>query len=389
MKKILILGSGAAGVSAAEAARKQDPDAEITVLSRETELPYNRPMLTKKLCDSGICPERIAIHPGAWYQEHRIQRIDGKQAEKILKEESAVTDTEGNRYAYDSLILALGASCFIPPIAGSDSDHVHTVRTVEDVKKIQSLLAGKKHAVVIGGGVLGLEAAWSLCQDGISVTVLEAMPRLMPRQLDAETAEHLMKIAADKGIRILTGEKITAIEEGRVVSESGSYEADAVIVSAGVRASVQLAKDAGIVCERAIVINDRAETSEKNIYACGDCAQLNGVNYALWSQALLEGSTAGCNAAGGQAAFRLEPPALTFFGLNTTLFAAGDNSSKPDTEYTCIYGTEDQSPVFRKCTFLEGKLCGVELIGTMKEMRSLQKALNEHAGLAETEALLR
>ncbi len=388
MKNILIIGSGAAGTAAAEAARKQDADCSITIISQETELPYNRPMLTKNLCDSNIAAERIAIHPAYWYQEHRIEMIQGQKIEKILPNEAAIMDSDGVKYAYDSLILALGASCFVPPIAGSDNQMVHTIRKIEDVKKIQAQVAGKKNAVVIGGGVLGLEAAWSLCKAGINATVLEAMPRLMPRQLDEEAADKLMHIAADNGVLILTGQKITAIESDKVVTETGSYPADVVIISAGVRADVQLAKDSGITCERAIVINEKAETSIPHIYACGDCAQLNGMNYALWSQALAEGTAAGKNAAGGDETFQLGSPAMTFFGLGTILCAAGDNGSNPEYTYSSIYAHDNDSQAFRKITGRNGHMCGFEMIGTLKGLKEMQDALSRNALKIEAEHLL-
>ncbi|NCB32809.1 MAG: NAD(P)/FAD-dependent oxidoreductase [Erysipelotrichia bacterium] len=389
MKKILIIGSGAAGIAAAEAARERDTDCSVTVISQETELPYNRPMLTKNLCDSAIEAAKIAIHPANWYQDHRINLIQGKKITALLPDKSAVADSEGTQYEYDSLILALGASCFVPPIAGSDSAGVHTIRKIADVKLIQEQIAGKSNAAVIGGGVLGLEAAASLSKAGLKVTVLEAMPRLMPRQLDEEAAENLMQIAAEKGVLILTGQKITTIEPGRVITETGTYSADTVIISAGVRANIQLAKEAGIVCDRAIVINDKAETNLPHIYACGDCAQLNGVNYALWSQALAEGTAAGNNAAGGEESFRLGSPSLTFFGLGTTLCAAGDNSSNPDAEYTSIDANDNTGRAFRRITGKDDHICGFEMIGTLKGMKELQEALGKHVMISEAEQLLK
>lgn len=387
----VILGGGAAAVSAAEAIRQRDTTGNIVMFSKESELPYNRPMLTKALL-ADFSSTQIAIHPQSWFDENKIQYINQALIEKMDTGSKTITLKDGRAFSYDKCIYALGASCFIPPIEGSQDDRVKTIRTLSDVAAIQDLIRDKKRAVLIGGGVLGLEAAWELSKAGKDVTVLEAMDRLMPRQLDSQASQMVKESAEKHGLHMMTGVKITKItaegDERIVHTETGDYPCDLVIISAGVRANVALAKDAGIECDRAVVVNAKMETNAADVYACGDCAQYNGINYALWSQALEEGRVAGANAAGDALEYEPEAPALTFFGLDTPLFAAGDLGGKADMQYKTLEIKDASRGTYRKAYFLNSRLCGVVLVGDTSKMRELGTAVKEHASFADTSALL-
>lgn len=386
-----ILGGGAAAVSAAEAIRQRDKTGNIVMFSKESELPYNRPMLTKALL-ADFSSQQIAMHPQSWFEENKIQFVKQALIEKLDTGSRTITLKDGRTFSYDKCIYALGASCFIPPIEGAKDERVKTIRTLSDVAAIQELIHDKKRAVLIGGGVLGLEAAWELSKAGKDVTVLEAMDRLMPRQLDAQASQMVKETAEKHGLHMMTGVKITSItaegDERTVHTETGDYPCDLVIVSAGVRANVALAKDAGMECDRAVVVNAKMETSAANVYACGDCAQYNGINYALWSQALEEGRVAGANAAGDALEYEPEAPALTFFGLDTPLFASGDLGGKPDQQYKTLEIKDGSRGTYRKAYFLNSRLCGVVLVGDISKMRELGTSVKEHASFADTAALL-
>lgn len=378
-KKYIIIGSGAAGVSAAEEIRKNDADAQIQIISKDTEIPYNRPKLTKSINDLGLCAEKIAIHPSDWYEQQNIQLLLNTEIMHIDAAAKTVTDSNDSTYSYDSLILATGASCFVPPIQGSDTEGVVTIRTIEDVKKIQTALADKNRVLLIGGGVLGLEAAWGFLQLKKEVTVLEAMPRLMPRQLDEEASAVLQNLIVSKGASIHTGIRIERIEKEddglHVSTDQGVFICDLIVVSAGVRASVSLAKEAGIAIDRSIVIDEKAQTSIPDIYACGDCAQFQGVNYSLWSQALNEGMAAGSNASGKPYSYVNSAAALTFFGMGTMLYALGDQGSDPAKTYETLDCSEPEKNICRRFHFVNQKLCGVILIGSMTYWKELAAAL--------------
>lgn len=378
----VILGNGAAGHYAAEAIRKRDRTGTITMISNEPYRTYNRPMLTKSIM-AGLNEEQIAVEDASWYEENHIYQILGHEVVKIDPEAKEVYLDDGSKYHYTKLIYALGSECFIPPIKGADKDGVIAIRRLSDTKKVAEKLKETKHAVVIGGGVLGLEAAWELKKSRCEVTVLELAPVLMGRQLDKTAGEMLKKISEGQGIQIHTGVQIEAIEggekaEGVRLADGTVIPAELVIVSCGVRANTALAKEAGIETDRAVIVNEKMETNIPDIYACGDCAQYEGINYAIWPQAVEEGKTAGAQAAGDDNTYSTVPAALSFHGMNTALFAAGDNGQNPDLIYKTVEYKDEGKKQYQKYYFLNNRLCGVILIGDTSRMAEMTEALEHH-----------
>lgn len=378
----VILGNGAAGHYAAEAIRKRDRTGTITMISNEPYRTYNRPMLTKSIM-AGLNEEQIAVEDASWYEENQIYQILGHEVVKIDPEAKEVHLDDGSKYHYTKLIYALGSECFIPPIKGADKDGVIAIRRLSDTKKVAEKLKETKHAVVIGGGVLGLEAAWELKKSRCEVTVLELAPVLMGRQLDKTAGEMLKKISEGQGIQIHTGVQIEAIEggekaEGVRLADGTVIPAELVIVSCGVRANTALAKEAGIETDRAVIVNEKMETNIPDIYACGDCAQYEGINYAIWPQAVEEGKTAGAQAAGDDNTYSTVPAALSFHGMNTALFAAGDNGQNPDLIYKTVEYKDEGKKQYQKYYFLNNRLCGVILIGDTSRMAEMTEALEHH-----------
>ena len=378
----VILGNGAAGHYAAEAIRKRDRTGTITMISNEPYRTYNRPMLTKSIM-AGLNEEQIAVEDASWYEENHIYQILGHEVVKIDPEAKEVHLDDGSKYHYTKLIYALGSECFIPPIKGADKDGVIAIRRLSDTKKVAEKLKETKHAVVIGGGVLGLEAAWELKKSRCEVTVLELAPVLMGRQLDKTAGEMLKKISEGQGIQIHTGIQIEAIEggekaEGVRLADGTVIPAELVIVSCGVRANTALAKEAGIETDRAVIVNEKMETNIPDIYACGDCAQYEGINYAIWPQAVEEGKTAGAQAAGDDNTYSTVPAALSFHGMNTALFAAGDNGQNPDLIYKTVEYKDEGKKQYQKYYFLNNRLCGVILIGDTSRMAEMTEALKHH-----------
>ena len=383
----LILGNGVAGFNAAKAIRERDKTGSIVIVSNEPYAAYNRPMLTKAIV-SGLEADQIAIADKGWYEENRIYQMLGRTVTAVdMKAREALLDNGGKLY-FTKLIYALGSECFIPPIKGSDKSQVVAIRRLDDVRRLEKLMADGKNAVVIGGGVLGLEAAWELKKAGLSVTVLEAAPMLMGRQLDADFGELLKKIAADSGVTIHTGVTVSAIsgEErvtGVALADGRQFPADLVVVSAGVRANVGLAKEMGLEIGRAVMVNERMETNLPGVYACGDCAEYKGVNYAIWPEAMEQGKTAGANAAGEATEYQAVPAALTFHGMNTELFAAGDCGKNLNLLYKTAEFRDMGRKQYRKYYFLNDRLCGVILLGDTSLMAKLTTALENHASYKE------
>ena len=382
-----IIGNGAAGISAAEAIRERDKTGSIYMISNEEYPSYNRPMLTKSLA-AGLEAEQIAVKEASWYEENNVYQMLGKNVTGIDTQKKEIYTADGAKFKYTKLIYALGSECFIPPIQGAEQPEVIAIRRLSDTRKVTELLPQVKEAVVIGGGVLGLEAAWELKKAHCKVTVLELAPRLMGRQLDEGAGEMIKAISEAQGIAIHTGVQIEAIEgDGHVtgvrLGDGRVFPAQLVIVSCGVRANTAIAKAAGIETDRAVVVNSRMETNAADVYACGDCAQYQGVNYAIWPQAAEEGKVAGANAAGEALEYAGVPAALSFHGMNTALYAIGDNGSNPDLVYRTVEFKDTARKQYEKYYFRNNRLCGVVLIGDVSRMAELTEAVGKRASFAE------
>lgn len=372
-EKMLILGGGAAALSAAEAIRERNATCNIVIVSDEPVPPYNRPMLTKAM---GEAYPKIAMRDDAWYRRNNILVLTGRTVVSIDTDAMEVLLEGGFRLAYDRCVYALGARCFIPPIPGGGLPEVIAFRSLADTQKADTLLsAGKKTAVVIGGGVLGLEAAWSLKQRGCEVTVLELVDRLMARQLDPEASAMLQQAAERAGVRVLTGVKIDRIEgDGHVAAvllgDGTRLRADIVAVACGVRPNTAVAQAAGVAVGRAVSVDARMRTSAPNLYACGDCAEVSGVHAAIWTVATETGRVAGANAAGDAVEYAPVSLAITFAGMETALYADGDAGTNPAKSYRTECVRDDDAHTLEKRFYDAGKLCGVILIGDIRRAKA-------------------
>lgn len=383
----VILGNGAAGLAAAKAIRQRDKTGSVLMISNEPYSTYNRPMLTKSLM-AELSPQQIAVEDASWYEENRIYQLLGKEVTDVDTAAREVILSDGGKCKYTRLIYALGSECFIPPIPGADKPEVIAIRRLADTEKIAALLPSVKNAVVIGGGVLGLEAAWELKKSGCSVTVLELAPQIMGRQLDMAASQLLMEISQDCGISIHTGVQIASIEgqasvTGVKLSDGTVLDAQLVIVSAGVRANISLAQKMGLSVNRGVVVDSRMRTSLEHVFACGDCAEYEGVNYAIWPQALEEGKVAGASAAGDDVEYATVPAALTFHGMNTSLYAIGDAGKRPGVVYKTVEFKDEGRKQYEKYYFFNKRLCGVILIGDVSRMAELTEAVQKQMTFGE------
>ena len=383
----VILGNGIAGLQAAAAIRERDKTGDIVMISEEPYRTYNRPMLTKSIM-AELDEEQIAVQDASWYEENHIQLVLGKEVTEIQPETHTVILEDGSQFLYTKLIYAAGARCFVPPINGAGKKGVVAIRGLKDVKEIETMLPSVKHVIVIGGGVLGLEAAWELKKSKCDVTVLEAAPMLMGRQLDEPAAELLKKIAKEQGIDIHTGAQVVEFTgEDRVSSvlldDGREFPAELVIISAGVRANTAVIEKSGVKTEKAVVVNERMETSAADIYACGDCAEFEGINYAIWPEASEQGRIAGANASGDELVYQEVSSGLSFHGMKTALFAAGDNGKNPNLIYKTVEFKDMGKKHYQKLYFLNNRLCGVILIGDVSRMAELTEALEKRASYKE------
>ena len=388
-EKFVIIGGGPAAKSAAEAIRERNRTAMITIVTKESYLPYNRPMLTKAIVkDHGY--NGLAIEGEEWYTKNNIFFMADTEVTKVDPEAGMVKVTlqDGSRGAvvYDKLIYALGAYCFVPPIKGSDLDHVVSVRSIADTERVRKIIEERKaeKAVCIGGGVMGLEGAWGLKAGGLDVTVLETAPGLLPRQLDDPASGMLERICNEKGVHIVTGAKIKEITEDAVILEDGSsYEAQLVIMSTGMRPYTKVAEDSGITVDKWVVADTRMRTNIGNVYACGDCCVINGQPQAFWAQAVETGRIAGANAAGEELEYEKIGSSMVIDAFDTGIFALGTNGKDPDKEFRAVEKRSEDGKNYEKYYFLDDRLEGVILIGDISKMGDLTQKIAEKAGYQE------
>ena len=347
-------------------------------------------MLTKDFANS-LSSEKIAIHDKTWYATQHILLLN-KKVVTLDSNAKSVKFADGTALAYDKCIYALGATSFIPAFKNTNLNEVVAIRSISDVAKIDHLVTTKTkaqlEAVVIGGGVLGLEAAWELKKAGCHVTVLELAPRVMMRQLDETASTMMQNLATAEGIKVITNVKIdgmvgTTKVEGVQLIDGTLFPADIVIISCGIRPNVSVASGAGITLGRSIKVNEKMETNIPDVYACGDCAEFAGINYALWSSSLEMGKIAGANAAGEEKLYVYENPPLAFFGMNTTLYAVGDNGSNPLIKYQTVEFRDASKNSLEKYYFADNRLCGFTLIGDNSKMINLTEALNKHFAFSQ------
>jgi nitrite reductase (NADH) large subunit len=302
----LIIGAGAAGVSAAkEILKNRKSEDRISIFTDENYPFYYRPRLIE--CLSGeVEVEDIIINDQQWFADNNI---DFHLDEKIIEIDSQnkFIKSEKNKYSYDKLLLAHGSHCFVPPFSGVELDNIFTLRTAADLKEINQAAEKAKKAVVVGGGLLGLEIAYNFAKAGLDTTVLEVAPYLLPMQLDKKGGDLLedklkqnnVKVVTDASTKGFKGEQTVE----KVILEDQEIEADLVLVSTGVRSNTSLVESLEINKNRGVIVNSRMETSNPDIYAAGDVAEFNDKIYGIWPPSLAQGRVAGTVMSGGEAEF--------------------------------------------------------------------------------------
>ncbi|OAS83013.1 MULTISPECIES: nitrite reductase large subunit NirB [Metabacillus] len=285
-QKLVVIGNGMAGVRCVEEILKHNShDFDISIIGSEPHLNYNRILLSSVLQGEATFQD-ITINDFEWYEQNRINLFSGEAAIKIDSHKKEITTDQNRLLPYDKLIIATGSSPFVLPVPGVEKNGVVTFRTIEDCKAIIGTSDKAKKAVVIGGGVLGLEAARGLLNLGLDVKVVHNTDYLMQRQLDVTASNMLREKLEQQGIGFLLGKVTQEIVgenkvEGLLFTDGSSIEADLVVMAVGVIPNIEMAKTSGIHTERGIVVNDFMETSISDIYAVGECVQHNGIVYGL------------------------------------------------------------------------------------------------------------
>ena len=366
-ERLILIGNGMAGIRTVEELLKLSADQyDITVFGAEPHGNYNRIMLSPVLAGEKAFPE-IVLNDRAWYEENGITLHTGKMIVEIDRVKREVVADDGSRAPYDRLLLATGSKPFILPIPGNDLDGVVGFRDLADVERMTAAADSGGHAVVIGGGLLGLEAANGLRKRGMDVTVVHLSDILMERQLDAPAAGLLKRALEEEGLRFLMEAQTEAIlgkkkVEGVRFKNGLEVPADLVVMAVGIRPEMELAKKAGLHCERGVVVSDTLQTFDPRIYAVGECAQHRGIAYGLVAPLFEQAKVAANHLAhlgygryeGSQTSTKLKVTGID-------LFSAGEFNGDESTEELVF-----QDPgrgVYKKLVIKENRIQGAVLYG--------------------------
>ena len=370
--KLVLVGNGLAGMRCLEDLLDMAPDRyEITVIGEEPWGNYNRIMLSPVLSGEKTIDD-IMLHPHAWYADKGIRLFAGDLAVRIDRPRKHVYTEKGEVISYDRLILATGSKPFVPPIPGSDLKGVLSFRDIYDVNSMLDYCKTWKNAVVIGGGLLGLEAAYGLKQQGMNVTVLHLMDRIMDRQLDSKASQMLKTAIEQKGITILTAANTEGLigEEGHVtqvkLKDGTVLDADLVVFAVGIRPNMTLAQSAGLRCNRGVLVNDTMQTFDPSIYAVGECIEHQGQTFGLveplWGQAFICASHL---AEHGSLTFKAPtvPTQLKVSGCD--VFSAGDFEPKEDFEDIVL--NDEKRQIYKRIIIQKDRVIGAVLFGDTED----------------------
>ncbi|MGQ4915344.1 MAG: NAD(P)/FAD-dependent oxidoreductase [Candidatus Asgardarchaeia archaeon] len=368
--KVVIIGMGIGGVTAAEAIRKKKKDVEIVIYNQEPYYYYFRPWLIDLLAGRKS-KEELFPHPPEWYEKRKIQVKLNARVIKINPSEKTIELKSGEKDNYDKLILATGSTPFVPPIKSSEKNGVFTLRSLDDTLKLVELTKRVKNAIVIGGGLLGLEMAYALKQRNLSVKVFEYFNRLLPRQLDDDGAKILQKKIEKLGVEVVTNARIAEIlhDNGKVkgisFEDGKTFDGDVVLIAAGIRSNIQLARDAGLKVNRGVVVNEYLETSEKGIYAIGDLAETNGRVYGIIPAAIDQAKIVAKNILGNNVEYKGTIPSNTLHVMGIEVTSIGEAQPK-EAEYEKLKNIDYEKGIYKKFVFKESKLVGLIMVGTSK-----------------------
>ncbi len=419
MKRYVIVGNGIAGTTAAEEIRKNDAEGEITLITKESLPLYSRIRLPDFLCGK-VSEKELIIKNQEWHDKNRINLVTNVEIERIdfndkkvfskkiddnIKNQDSLNSnnidkTDGYAiFNFDYLLLAVGSNSFIPPVSGNDFAGVMALRNIFDakniVKKIEKKGGNSKNIVIIGGGLLGIEAAAAFVNAGLRVTVVEYFNRLLPRQLDSDASILLKKLLENMGMSFsldaVTDEivgkvsekahKITSLIKGLklkpqvtgVKLKSGEIlEANYVLFSAGVRPDLSLVQNSDIKIDKGIVVNEKMETSVESVYAAGDAAEYTGVNFCIWQEAMEQGRVAGTNMAGGSVQYKNITPSNMLKVAGIVVASAGniDVDGKMESD---IVSTES---IYKKIVKdNNGNIVGCIMVGDTTDFNKIVKQI--------------
>lgn len=380
IERVVVLGNGIAGVTAADHVRRRHPLCSIDLVADEAHHLYNR-MGISRLIYGRSAMQGLQLLPDSWYEDNVITTWLNTRARAIDREGRKVELATGDSLPYDQLIVATGSSSRVPPIDGFGGEGSFVLRTADDALAVRAFSQrhGCVRATVAGGGLLGLEAAYALHKLGLHVTVVEAGPRLMVQQLDARAAEILHAYVEGLGLKVVVGDIVSEIvANGRVRSvrlgDDTSLPSDIFLACAGVAPNVDLARDAGLDVQRGIVVDDHLRTSDEHIFAAGDTAEHRGRTYGLWPSAVEQAEIAADNAVGGEREYAGTSPVTVLKVVGVELTSIGRFEAEPSDEVIAL--EEDDGRRYRKLVIADGRVVGAILLGFSQDVSAIRTAVS-------------
>ena len=377
MKRYAIVGNGVAGATAAEKIRALDPEGAITVFSQEPEPFYYRVRLPEVVAgEAGL--KQITIHPAEWYEKNNIDLRLGETVTEVDAPNRTLKTDQGGSAEYDALLLAVGARSFIPPVPGSDKGGVFALRSWADAQAIAAQAEKIDKAILIGGGLLGLEAGYGLTRRGVKCQVVEFFDRLLPRQMDPAGAAKLQRHLESKGFSFFLGARAKEIiggasAEGLSLEDGQTLKGGLVLFSAGIRPNLDLAQAMGLDTDKGVKVDDSLQTSREGVWAAGDLIEHQGRVYGIWPASKDQGAVAGTNMAGGSETYKgtIMSNSLKVVGVDLT--AAGDIDADGKLEAAVM----DEGDAYRKIVLDQGKIAGFIFYGATDGVKETQTAMEK------------
>ncbi|WP_051953045.1 NAD(P)/FAD-dependent oxidoreductase [Methylocapsa aurea] len=364
---LIVVGNGMAATRFVDELTQRAPSRySVVVIGDEPRLSYNRVLLSSLLADE-IDESAIELKGQDWWSARGATTLTGQAVTSIDREGGRLTLANGARLSYSKLVLATGSAPIRLPKPGMNLPGVLTFRDLADVEAMRAMMAPGARAAVIGGGLLGIEAAYGLAKAGVKVTLIHLMDQLMERQLDARAGALLKRAIEAKGVDVVLGADAAAVvgeERARAValSDGRLIDADFVVCAVGIRPRAQLAKDAGLAVNRGIVVDDGLASSDPDIFALGECAEHRGNVYGLVEPAYEQAKILAHRLAGDLAASYLGSTLATNLKVSgVNVFSAGQFIENESND--CLMLEDEGAGIYKKLVLREGRLAGAVLFG--------------------------
>ncbi|HDR7136877.1 TPA: NAD(P)/FAD-dependent oxidoreductase [Bacillus cereus] len=381
-KNFVIIGSGVAAVNAAKTIREYDKGSNIFIFGEEPSLPYKRIKLSKDLY-SDLHNEKVLIKKKKWYQDNHISVFINTKVVKINTDEQFIVTSNEAVFSYHKLLICTGANNRRLEINGINKKNIFTIRDMKEADELKSHLENKESVVTIGGGVQGLETAWSILKAGKKVSIVEVAPLLMRRQLDTKSSLLLKRKIEKEGVKVYLNTSIDSIlgkesVTGIKMNDNSQINCDSIVYSIGVTPNTKLVHDTAIKLNRGIVVDEKMRTNIDSVYAAGDVAEVNNEIEGLWGTALEQGRVAGSNMVSKTAIYKKEIPTTIFNAFNVSLFSIGVVNEE-QCDKTIV--EEDGKDKYTRLFIKDNKIVGLISLEGVAASIPYKSAIEKHVSL--------